>query len=77
MGVRRVGKTIGAEWKLMDEAAKDPYVSLSIADKARYEHEMLSYVPPPDDGKKKRKKKPRSSPCTPHSRSPPCLTMRR
>lgn len=56
------GKTIGAEWKLMDEAAKDPYVSLSIADKARYEHEMLSYVPPPDDGKKKRKKKDPNAP---------------
>ena len=45
-----------------DDAAKAPYVSLSIADKARYEQEMLSYVPPPDDGKKKRKKKDPNAP---------------
>ena len=34
-----LGKILGARWKEMDDAAREPYVAKAAEDKARYERE--------------------------------------
>ena len=48
-------KKIALEWNAMPFSDKQSYVELSMADRRRYDTEMLSYVPP------KRIKRPRSA----------------
>ena len=44
------GKALGAEWALMSDIAKAPYVQAAERDQGRYRMEMSTYIPPPDYG---------------------------
>lgn len=38
-----VGKMVGEAWGKLSDAQKKPYETKAVADKARYEREMLAY----------------------------------
>ena len=52
-----IAKRCGADWKLKTDKQKQKYLKASNIDKARYEKEMMSYVPP--HGAQKKKKRPK------------------
>ena len=41
------GKILGQQWAKVSEKEKAKYTALAEKDRARYDKEMLSYVPPP------------------------------
>ena len=48
------GKILGQQWAKVSEKEKAKYTALAEKDRARYDKEMLSYVPPPGDEKSNR-----------------------
>jgi len=47
-----VNKQVGAEWRALDDAAKEKYNKIAKKDKARYKQEMEEYNKKSDKGKK-------------------------
>ena len=43
------GKILGQQWAKVSEKEKAKYTALAEKDRARYDKEMLSYVPPPEE----------------------------
>jgi len=55
-------KRCAEKWKNMDERTKKRYNDMALADKARHDKEMLSYIPVGEDGKRKRRKRDPNAP---------------